>query len=133
MTLAELIILSTDIHTQLYEHWAIFISLHLALLGGLFAFDIEVKTSFKWGFLFFYGLFASINLLISINLLNQVDMIAFDIKALGDQELASSHLATYLLQQDLSYSEPILVVTHLMMGLMVFIGIFIPSKRLRNQ
>ncbi|MFW5450081.1 MAG: hypothetical protein ACKE9I_00665 [Methylophagaceae bacterium] len=124
MTLAELITLSTDLHTQLYEHWSIFISLHLALLGGLFAFDIEVKTSFKWGFLLFYGLFASINLLISINLLNQVDMITLDMQSLE----ASSHLGSYLLQDELNYAKPVLVVTHLLMGLMVLAGIFIPSK-----
>lgn len=128
MTLAELIALSTDIHTQLYEHWSIFISLHLALLGGLFAFDIEVKTSFKWGFLLFYGLFAGINLLISINLLNQVDMIVLDMQALGVEEMSNNHLGAYLLRDELSFAKPVLVVTHLIMGLMVLAGIFIPSK-----
>ncbi len=128
MTLAELITLSTDIHTQLYEHWFIFISLHLALLGGLFAFDIEVKTSFKWGFLLFYGLFAGINLLISINLVNQIDMILLDIQALDAQEVVNSHLGAYLLRNDLGYSKPVLVVSHIIMGLMVLAGIFIPSK-----
>jgi hypothetical protein len=128
MTLAELITLSTNIHTQLYDHWEIFISLHLALLGGLFAFDIEVKTSFKYGFLLFYAIFASINLFISINLLNQVEMIAFDIKSLGGQAVVNSHLASYLLYEVFNYGKPILIGVHLIMALMVLIGIFVPSK-----
>ena len=61
MTFAELVTLSTEIHTQIYEHWSMFISFHLALLGGLFAFDLDVRTSFKWGFLLFYLLFAGVN------------------------------------------------------------------------
>ena len=128
MTLVELIKLSTDIHTQIYEHWSIFISLHLALLGGLFAFDIAVKTSFKWGFLLFYGIFASINLLISINLLNQVDMIVLDMLAIDAQVISNSHLGAYLLRDELRFAKPVLIVTHIVMGLMVLVGIFIPSK-----
>mgnify|MGYP000397285207 CR=1 FL=1 len=126
MTLAELIAISTEIHTQLYDHWSVFISLHLALLGGLFAFDINVKAGFKFGFLLFYMIFAGINLAISINLLNQVVAIADDIRAIGNQSV--SHLESYLLQDDLNYSKPILVSAHIITGLMVLVGIFIPSK-----
>lgn len=130
MTLAELVALSTDIHSQLYEHWSMFISLHLALLGGLIAFDIEVKTSFKFGFLLFYMIFAAINLGISLNLLNQVAAITQDIQALGHQD--PSHLEAYLLR-DLDYSKPVLVITHLITGLMVLASMFIPSKKLSKK
>ena len=72
MTFAELVALSTEIHTQIYEHWSMFISFHLALLGGLFAFDLDVRTSFKWGFLLFYLLFAGVKLIFrNLILINQ--------------------------------------------------------------
>ena len=76
----------------------------------------------------FYGLFATINLLISINLLNQVDMIALDMQTLAPKDISNSHLVSYLLQDELSFAKPVLVVTHFIMGLMVLAGIFIPSK-----
>ena len=126
MTFAELVALSTDIHTQIYEHWSIFISIHLALLGGLFAFDLDVKTSFKWGFLLFYVLFAGINFAISLNLLNQVDAIALDIQAFASDN--ATHLETYLLRDELKLSKPVLIVAHFISGLMVLVGVFIPSK-----
>ncbi len=129
MTLFELISLSTELHTQLYEHWGIFISLHVALLGGLFAFDINIKTSFKLSFLLFYVLFAGINLAISINLLNQVEAITIDINTLIGTSPTQSQLTVYLLNDDLAYSKPVLIFTHLLTGLMVLLGIFVPSHR----
>lgn len=126
MTFAELVALSTEIHTQIYEHWSIFISIHLALLGGLFAFDLDVRTSFKWGFLLFYVLFAGINLAISLNLLNQIDAISYDIQALTDN--TATHLEAYLLLDELRFSKPVLIVAHLVSGFMVLVGVFIPSK-----
>ncbi|MEY8195564.1 MAG: hypothetical protein RPR28_12015 [Cycloclasticus sp.] len=126
LSLFELISLSTQLHTQLYEHWAVFISLHLALLGGLFAFDLNIKTGFKISFLLFYGLFAGINLAVSINLLNQVAAIVSDLNSLGAEQ---SQLAVYLQQEDLAYSRPVLIFTHLITGLMVLLGLFIPSKK----
>ncbi|MEW5007749.1 MAG: hypothetical protein AB1Y36_00555 [Cycloclasticus sp.] len=126
LSLFELISLSTQLHSQLYEHWAVFISLHLALLGGLFAFDLNIKTSFKISFLLFYGLFAGINLAVSINLLNQIAAIVSDLNTLGAEQ---SQLAAYLQQEDLAYSRPVLIFTHLLTGLMVLLGLFIPSKK----
>jgi len=128
MTLFELITLSTELHTQLYDHWGVFISLHIALLGGLFAFDLDIKINFKLGFLLFYALFAGINLAISINLLNQVDAIVHDINILISAAPIQSQLTTYLLNDDLAYSKPILIFTHLVTGAMVLFGIFFPSK-----
>ena len=126
MTFAELVTLSTEIHTQIYEHWSMFISFHLALLGGLFAFDLDVRTSFKWGFLLFYLLFAGVNFFISLNLLNQVDAITHDIQALASDNV--THLETYLLRDKLQLAKPVLIVAHFISGLMVLIGVFIPSK-----
>jgi len=124
MTLAELIIISTEIHTQLYDHWAIFISIHMALLGGLFAFDFDVKTSFKLSLLLFYIVFTGINLSISMNLLNQINAIVNDIQALGSQP--AGHLETYLLYRP-NYAKPGLITVHIITGLLVLVGIFIPS------
>ena len=105
-----------------------FISFHLALLGGLFAFDLNVRTSFKWGFLLFYLLFAGVNFFISLNLLNQVDAITHDIQALAGDNV--TYLETYLLRDKLQLAQPVLIVAHFISGLMVLIGVFIPSKKL---
>ena len=126
MSLFELITLSIDLHTQLHERWEIFISLHLALLGGLFAFDINIKTGFKVSFLLFYGLFAGINLAVSINLLNQIAANIADLSSLGQDQ---SQLATYLQNDDITHNKPALIFTHLITGLMVLFGLFIPSKK----
>lgn len=129
MTLAELTILSTGIHTQLYDHWGVFISLHLALFGGLFAFDVDVRTSFKVSFLLFYLLFAGINLGISMNLLNQINAIHYDIAALNPLAPQQGHFEMYLVDKDLSYSKPILIVTHVITGALVFLGVVVPSTK----
>jgi len=129
MTLFELLSLSAELHNQLYERWGVFISLHVALLGGLFAFDLNIKTSFKAFFLLFYSLFSCMNLVASVNLLNQISALINDLNTLNELHPLQSQLALYLQQTNLPYFEPLFVVVHLIIGLIVLLGIFFPSKK----
>ena len=124
----DLLRYTASINSQIYSHWEMFIAVHVALLSGLFAFNLNIKFSFKILFITFYFVFALINLFVSLNLMNHVDAAVLDLQILISDR-APTNLESYISGRNVLASKAVLYGVHLFSAVLVVLGVFTTSRK----
>ena len=66
----QLMEIAVSLSNRLDTHWTLFITVHLALIGGIIYVDRPLKRPEKWAAILVYTGFAAINFLMMVNLIN---------------------------------------------------------------
>ncbi|GEA13538.1 hypothetical protein [Alteromonas sp. KUL49] len=84
MDIYELLDITVSLNNRLDTHWTLFITVHLALIGGIIYVDRPLKRSEKIVAVIVYIGFALINAFMMTNLTNLINALNTDIVALKD-------------------------------------------------
>lgn len=89
MDIYQLLDLTISISNRIDTHWTLFITVHLALIGGIIYVDRPLKTSEKSVAILVYTGFALINYFMMLNQVNFLNSLYTDIIALNEQTCCS--------------------------------------------
>lgn len=84
MTLFELLAISQDIASRIDVQWGFFITVHMALFGGIVYVDRPLKVPEKWVAMFLYLGFSLVNYTQLHNLVSMLSMSYMDIIAMAE-------------------------------------------------
>ncbi|MBE1299509.1 MAG: hypothetical protein GJ680_06345 [Alteromonadaceae bacterium] len=81
----QLMEIAVSLSNRLDTHWTLFITVHLALIGGIIYVDRPLKRPEKWAAILVYTGFAAINFLMMVNLINFQNSLYIDLIAMKNQ------------------------------------------------
>ena len=133
MTVYELLNLSFSLSERIDTHWALFISVHLALIGGIIYVDRPLTKKEKSAAIFVYSGFAAINYFmmngqaVFLNsIYQQINSIKDDLCCKGNYVIA--HVVN-LHEQDVTSALSLsIVIVHIAMFLVIILSIFFDKK-----
>jgi hypothetical protein len=85
MDVYQLLDIAVSLSNRLDTHWTLFITVHMALIGGIIYVDRPLQKSEKIGAIFVYSGFALVNFLMMLNQANFLSGTYIDILAMKDQ------------------------------------------------
>lgn len=98
MEIYQLLDIAVSLSNRLDTHWTLFITVHLALIGGIIYVDRPLQRSEKIAALLVYTGFAAINYLMMLNQSNFLSSVYSDIIALQNAPCcANSHVMKQIL------------------------------------
>ena len=120
MTLYQLLDLSLSLSNRIDTHWALFISVHLALVGGIIYVDRPLLAKEKIVAILVYSGFALLNYLLMRNQTYFLGSIYQQIASIKDQaccvdNLAVKHVLTWLQQNGIKQMLTSILYSHLVM------------------
>ena len=133
----ELLDLTLSLSNRIDTHWALFISVHLALIGGIIYVDRPLTKKEKTAAIIIYSGFAAINYFmmkgqaVFLNsIYQQIDSIKNDLCCKGDYVIAH---VTNLYEVGISSALTIsIIAVHVAMFIVMILSIFF-DKKLPNQ
>ena len=133
MSAYELLSLSISLSERIDTHWTLFISVHLALIGGIIYVDRPLTKKEKSAAIFVYSGFAMINYFMmkgQAEFLNsiykQIDFIKNDICCKGN--FVINHVVNLHEINVTSILSTSIIVTHIIMFLVILLSIFFDKK-----
>ena len=133
MTPYELFNLSISIGNRLDIQWSLFITVHIALFGGIIYVDRPLMRSEKVGALIIYTGFAVINYLTTRNLLeffhaaNQ-DIARYATDACCRDNLLVKQVVARVEGPGYRLSQNVLLLSHLAMAVLVYLSVIFDKK-----
>ncbi len=129
MSLYELMDLALSLNTRLDTHWSLFITVHLALIGGIIYVDRPLTKNEKIGAMFIYTGFALVNYFVMANqvailasLYDQIVSLKNDICC--SDSLVLKHVIKTMEDQYSSKLRMFIILTHSVMYVVVLLSIF---------
>ena len=134
MTLYELISLAQSVAARIDVQWGFFLTVHMALLGGIIYVDRPLSTVEKSMAVFLYGVFAVMSFRLLRLQQSLLERAYADIAALADSPCcAGSHLMEfYVAEVNAGFGDRIFVVAiglHLLAFLVVVVSIIMDRAR----
>ncbi len=133
MTPYELFDLSISIGNRLDIQWGLFITVHMAIFGGIIYVDRPLTRSEKVGALFIYTGFAVINYLVTRNLFeffhsaNQ-DIARYATDACCRDNLLVKQVVARVEGPGYRISQNVLLLSHLAMAVLVYLSVIFDKK-----
>ena len=129
----ELLDLALSLSNRIDTHWALFISVHLALIGGIIYVDRPLTKKEKSAAIFVYSGFAAINYFMMKgqatflkSIYQQIDAIKEDICCKGNYVI--DYIVNLHEQDATSYLMISIVVVHIAMFIVIILSIFFDKK-----
>lgn len=134
MELNDLMELAASLSTRLDTHWALFITVHMALLGAIVYVDRPLIRSEKWAAMLIYSGFAIINYYMMRNQLLFIDSLYQDIVAMSSQPCCDSlksveYIVNLSQSRGFKVADWAVVVVHLVMFILVLVSILNDKHR----
>lgn len=129
MTAFELIEVLIAFQNRLDVQWGVFITVHLALFGGIIYIDRPLRRSEKAATMLIYLGFAAINYLVSMDLANAIQAVQSDIADIAklpccDQSQLIQRLSQRVDDPTSSITHAVLLGSHGVMLVLVLLSIF---------
>ncbi len=136
MTLYELFDLANSAANRADIQWGLFITIHMAIFGGIVYVDRPLRRSEKTALLTVYSGFAAVNYLVTKTQLNFVNLINQEIARLATDPCCLDSLLVNRIVERLDGSDfvigmNILTVSHLFMAVLVLLAVIF-DKRLTD-
>lgn len=128
MTAYEIIQLLIAFENRLDVQWGVFITVHLALFGGIIYIDRPLRRGEKVAAMLIYLGFATINYLVSIDLAGSINAAQQQIVVLADQACCKEselvqRIARKYSDGASSITRVVLVISHCIMILLVLLSV----------
>lgn len=125
----ELIELLIAFENRLDVQWGVFITVHLALFGGIIYIDRPLRRGEKIAAMLIYLGFAGVNYLVSIDLAGDIHAVQAEVAKLGDLPCCDQNLLIQRIRQNVdgpasSITQAVLLGSHLLMLLLVLLSVF---------
>lgn len=129
MTAFELIEALLAFQNRLDVQWGVFITVHLALFGGIIYIDRPLRRSEKAATMLIYLGFAAINYLVSMELASTIHAVQLDIAATAqlpccDQNQLIQRISERVKDPTSSITQAVLLGSHGIMLILVLLSIF---------
>lgn len=129
MTAFELVELLIAFENRLDVQWGVFITVHLALFGGIIYIDRPLRRMEKLAAILIYIGFAAINYLVSVDLANNVFAAQSEIAKLANHTCCDQNLLVQRIQESNSgpaatITHAVLLGSHLVMLVLVLLSVF---------
>ena len=136
MQLYQLLDIAVSLSNRLDTHWTLFISVHLALIGGIIYVDRPLQKTEKIAALLVYTGFAAVNFIMMLNQSNFLNSVYADIMVMQNAPCCvNSEIIQHITQmsENETFTRTIwsLVIIHLAMYLLVCASI-LRDKALPN-
>jgi hypothetical protein len=136
MQLYQLLDIAVSLSNRLDTHWTLFISVHLALIGGIIYVDRPLQKPEKIAALLVYTGFAAVNFIMMLNQSNFLNSVYADIMVMQNAPCCvNSEIIQHITQmsENETFTRTIwsLVIIHLVMYLLVCVSI-LKDKALSN-
>ena len=136
MQLYQLLDIAVSLSNRLDTHWTLFISVHLALIGGIIYVDRPLQKTEKIAALLVYTGFAAVNFIMMLNQSNFLNSVYADIMVMQNAPCCvNSEIMQHIAQmsENETFTRTIwsLVIIHLAMYLLVCASI-LRDKALPN-
>ena len=134
MNVSDLLELALSLNSRLDNHWTLFVSIHLALLGGVIYIDRPLRRNEKIVAVLIYSGFALVNYMMMKNAVSFLDSFYLDILALKNEACCiNSHVVQHVVnlyeQGSTSQTLMSIVIVHIMMYLLTVIVIINDKAR----
>jgi hypothetical protein len=134
MNVSDLLELALSLNSRLDNHWTLFVSIHLALLGGVIYIDHPLRRNEKLVAMLLYSGFALVNYMMMKNAVLFLDSIYLDILALKNEACCINsnviqHVVSLHEQGSTSRTLTSIVIVHVMMYLLAIIVIVTDKAR----
>jgi len=132
MSLYELVIISQGVSDRIDVQWGFFITIHMALFGGIVYVDRPLKLPEKWVAIFLYSGFSIINYLmlnnqISLLIITHQDIVSV---AVNYTDFALIDHFENVLQSGLHLNvKPLIAIIHVIMFIIVVVSIISDRER----
>ncbi|MFT5677236.1 MAG: hypothetical protein ACI808_003188 [Paraglaciecola sp.] len=128
MNIADLLELALSLNSRLDNHWTLFVSIHLALLGGVIYIDRPLRRNEKIVAVLIYSGFALVNYMMMRNAVIFLDRVYLDILALKNEACCINsnvvqHVVNLYEQGSTSQTLMSIVIVHIIMYLLTVIVI----------
>ena len=129
MTAFELIEVLIAFQNRLDVQWGVFITVHLALFGGIIYIDRPLRRSEKAATMLIYLGFAAINYLVSMDLANAIQAVQLDIATIAtlpccDQSLLIQRISERVDDPESAITQAVLLGSHGIMLILVLLSVF---------
>lgn len=137
MDIYQLLDLTISLSNRIDTHWTLFITVHLALIGGIIYVDRPLKKSEKVVAIFVYTGFALINYSMMLNQMNFLNSLYADIVAMQNKpcciELATmQHILSLQDSGGMKTATWSIACIHLMMFALVILSILNDKARVEK-
>lgn len=132
MSLYELIIISQGLSDRIDVQWGFFITIHMALFGGIVYVDRPLKLPEKWVAILLYSGFSIINYVMLNNQFSMLLTTYQDIVsvAVNHTDLAIIDYYESVLQSGLYlYVKPLIAIIHAIMFIIVLVSIISDKEK----
>ncbi len=134
MTVFELFELLVAYENRLDVQWGVFITVHLALFGGIIYVDRPLRPIEKVLAMIIYSGFAAINYLVSQDLALQVHAAQIEIAKFAEHACCEENeliakVGKDVLGSSLSYTAGVLVASHAVMFVLVVLSVLLDKSR----
>ncbi|MFQ3189918.1 MAG: hypothetical protein ACI936_001044 [Paraglaciecola sp.] len=134
MNVSDLLELALSLNSRLDNHWTLFVSIHLALLGGVIYIDRPLRRNEKIVAVLIYSGFALVNYMMMKNSVTFLDSVYLDILALKNEACCINsnviqHVVNLFEQDSTSRTLMSIVIVHIMMYLLTVIVIINDKAR----
>ncbi len=134
MTAYELIDVSLSIANRIDMQWALFVTVHLALFGGVIYVDRPLRLTEKLAALFIYVGFAGLNYLVMMQQLTLLEHVYVEVSKLQQDVCCIDNVIILKMTNELkegrfSSSSLFLQATHILMFILVLLAIVYDSAR----
>jgi len=132
MSLYELIIISQGVSDRIDVQWGFFITIHMALFGGIVYVDRPLKLPEKWVAILLYSGFSIINYVMLSNQFSMLIITYQDIVsvAVNHTDFAIIDYYENVLQSGLyPYVKPLIAIIHVVMFIIVAISIVFDTEK----
>jgi len=132
MSLYELIVLSQSVSDRVDVQWGFFITMHLALFGGIVYVDRPLKLPEKLVAIFLYSGFTIISY-VMVN--NQISLFIFTLQDIVSVAANHPDLATFDYYENYvqsifyKYLKSIAAITHVIMFIIVLVSIILDTEK----
>jgi hypothetical protein len=132
MSLYELIIISQGVSDRIDVQWGFFITMHMALFGGIVYVDRPLKPPEKWVAIFLYSGFSIINYIMLSNQFSMLLIAYQDIVSVAVNHADFAILDYYenVFQSGLyRYVKPLIATVHVIMFIIVLVSIILDTEK----
>lgn len=137
MSSFELVQLLIAFQNRLDVQWGVFITVHLALFGGIIYIDRPLRVGEKLAAMVIYSGFAAINYLVSINLSLSIEAVQEEISNMANQACCDHSALIQRISAEYQsggavIAQRVLQVSHAAMCLLVLLSILLDRRLIES-